>query len=45
MANFVTNIHHRLRLRRRHDDFCLTRKNCLRYTLDMWNKESIGPGK
>ena len=45
MANFVTNNRRRLHLRRRHNDICLSCQNSLRYTLDMWDKESIVPGK
>ena len=39
---FSIRFRRRLRLRRRHNDFYLSRRNCLRYTLHMWDKESIG---
>ena len=35
----------RVRVRRRRNDFCFSRQNRLSFTLDIWDKESIGLGK
>ena len=36
---FSIRFHRCLRLRRRRNDFYLSLQNCLRYTLDMWDKK------
>ena len=41
---FSIRFHRCLRLRLRRKDFYLSLQNCLHYTLDMWDKESIGNG-
>ena len=39
---FSVRFRHRVRRRRRPNDFCFSRQNRLSFTLDIWDKESIG---